>query len=89
MLEIPNGPVSKLFRVGSDTVVACRDIAAENAPIKTIQERPMEPTASNNTTLAKIYNLKPSPYKYQFLVWESWGSEELRRFARLHEVLHK
>ena len=90
MLEIPNGPVSKLFRVGSDTVVACRDVASANAPM-TIQERPMEQTASNNTTTAKIlvYNLKPSPYKYQFLVWESWGSEELRQFGRLHEVLHK
>ncbi|XP_072051071.1 leucine-rich repeat serine/threonine-protein kinase 1-like [Amphiura filiformis] len=85
MLDLPDGPVSRMFLVASDRVVACRDIVPEEAPIhKLSSDDSSRPIARTRGTT--IFSLKPRPYKHQLLVWEDWGSHELRQFKKAHEL---
>ena len=93
MLGVPEGPVSQLYYVeGSGRVIACRDIAPEEVPIRQLAKTTDDfsanvPQIKVHTGRSIIYPLKPRPFRYQLLVWEDWGSEDVMRFEKSHEVL--
>ena len=84
IMDLSQGPVSKLFLVAPNRVVACRDIKSEESPIRKLSGDNTKPSAHTGRT--QNISLKPRPYRHQLLVWEDWGSEELRQFEATHLV---
>ena len=81
MTGLSTGPVTKMLSGVSGRIVACRKIEPKAPGIRDIKQHSRLSIAVSART-ARTHSLRPTPFKYQFLVWEAWGSQDVIKFTR-------
>ena len=82
MTGLSTGPVTKMLSGVSGRIVACRKIEPKEPGIRDIKQHGrLSNAVSAGTARARTLSLRPTPFKYQFLVWEAWGSQDVNKFT--------